>query len=70
MNAKRGIKRIPAAIGERPTVHARHALKYLRMALAHATAAGACYTAARIRAAISSAKGAERAAGYRENRHE
>ena len=63
---KRGIRRISKT--HRPVQSAEYALAFLRTALQHATNAGACYTAARIRYAISSAKGAVRAAGYRERR--
>lgn len=62
---KAGIRRIPNKSRQRCEAHARNALEFLRNALDHATQAGACYTAARIRYAISSAKGAVRAAGYR-----
>jgi len=44
------------------------ALTHLRQALTYARGAGAVKTAARIRHAISSAKGAVRAAGYRRSR--
>lgn len=66
---KRGIRRIkPATFHRSPTASAALALHFLKLARFHAKQAGACYTAARIRAAISSAKGAVRAAEYREGR--
>lgn len=64
---KAGIRRIRKT-SPRPHDHAELALSLLRQALRHARYAGACYTAARIRSAVSSAKGAVRAAGYREMR--
>ncbi len=62
---KKGIHRIRTK-SRRPAHHALAGLELLRNALAHFKSAGACYTAARVRFAISSAKGAVRAAHHRE----
>lgn len=66
--SKAGIRRIRKFAPGRTVYHATMARELLRNALQHAVNAGACYTAARIRAAISSAKGAVRAAEMREHR--
>lgn len=64
---KNGVKRInPKSL--RLVFHAQQALDHLRLALLHCKAAGSCYTVERVRAAISSAKGAVRAASYRADR--
>lgn len=65
---KKGIRRIKPAPRTSPANNADMALECLQRALFHARLAGSCYTVARIRYAISSAKGAVRAAGYRESR--
>lgn len=63
---KRGIRRIePRVAAWQIDDAARECLRTLRDALELAKDAGACYTAARIRHAISSAKGAIRAAAHR-----
>lgn len=63
--SKAGIRRIKPLMDCAPEIYARPALQALREALRYARNAGSCYTAARIEAAISSAKGALRAAVYR-----
>jgi hypothetical protein len=67
---KKGIRRIKLDAGAitRAVSEAIMARDLLRNALRHAKNAGACYTVAYIRAAISSAKGAVRAAEYRQAR--
>lgn len=65
---KAGIHRIQNVNATRAPAHAQIALDLLRNALEHCHKAGACYTAARVRSAISSAKGAVRAAQYRQGR--
>lgn len=65
---KAGIRRIKPREPQHCVEPARCALAYLQTALDYARDAGACYTAARIRHAISSAKGAVRAAQYRQRR--
>lgn len=65
---KKGIRRIKPREPRHAARAARCALAYLQGALRYAKDAGACYTAARIRYAISSARGAVRAAKYRERK--
>lgn len=67
---KTGIRRIKLDAGAttRAVSEAHMALGLLQNALQHAKNAGSCYTVARIRSAISSAKGAVRAAEYRQSR--
>lgn len=65
---KKGIRRIKAVNTLRAPSHAIIGYNLLRNALAHFKLAGSCYTAACVRAAISSAKGAVRAAQYRQKR--
>ena len=67
--SKRGIKRMPHPYrAGYYQACAEYCVIDLQRALAHAVNAGAPYTAARIRAAISSARGAVRNAGYRATR--
>lgn len=66
---KKGIKRIQASLPPNHLVYATsHGLRCLRMARDYFRRAGSSSTLARVNFAISSAKGAVRAASYREIR--
>ena len=59
------IRRKEPLPGEDPLAHARRGLEHLQLAREHFDIAGAARTTARIRLAITSAKGAVRNAEYR-----
>lgn len=65
---KKGVRRIAVVNPTRAPSHATIGLQLLINALSHFQRAGSCYTAARVRSAISSARGAVRAAQYRQHR--
>lgn len=65
---KKGVKRIKPATGFRPVADAENGLALLLTARDMFRRAGASSTLARVNFAISSARGAVRAAEYRERR--